>query len=266
VTHKAAAYTIGVIGTGSMGSALVRGLSAGLPASTQFQVFDKDPEQARALASLDGSRITQVTELADLVTACDPVVISVKPQDMDSLLCSVAGYLRPGKAVISTAAGVTLARLRNGAGASPKLYRIMPNLAVAVGEGVVALASEDGTDGATVEGLRSLLSCLGSVEILSEEYFDAVTAVSGSGPAFLALVLEALEDGAVPSGLARSVARVFVRQTALGTARMLMDTPGSAAELKDKVTSPGGTTVAGLAVLEDRGVRGALLRAVPSAV
>ncbi|MHB9148605.1 MAG: pyrroline-5-carboxylate reductase [Thermoleophilia bacterium] len=265
MTHKAAAYTIGVIGTGSMGSALVRGLLAGSPAQTVFQVFDKDPEQARALASFDESRITFVSELADLVAACDPVIISVKPQDMDPLLRSVAEYLIPGKMVISTAAGVTLERLRNGAGMSPKLYRIMPNLAVALGEGVVALAPEDGTDKAALEGVRSLLSCLGSVEILREEYFDAVTAVAGSGPAFLAVVLEALEDGAVRSGLARSVARVFVRQTALGTARMLMDMPGSAAELKDKVTSPGGTTIAGLGILEDRGVRGALLRAVEAA-
>lgn len=265
MTHKAATYTIGVIGTGSMGSALVRGLLAGSLPETVFQVFDKDPERARALASLDESRITCVPELAAVVTACDPVIISVKPQDMDSLLRSVAGYLTPGKMVISTAAGVTLARLRNGVGVSPKLYRIMPNLAVAVGEGVVALAPEDGTDKGALERVRSLFSCLGSVEILSEEYFDAVTAVAGSGPGFLAVVFEALEDGAVRSGLARSVARVFVRQTALGTARMLMDMPGSAAELKDKVTSPGGTTIAGLGILEDRGVRGALIRAVEAA-
>jgi len=266
VTEKAAIHTIGVIGTGSMGTALVRGLLAGTPARTVFQVFDREPEQARALAALDGSRITHVSELAELVTGSDPVIISVKPQDMDSLLRSISGYLRPGKVVVSTAAGVTLARLRNGVGASAKLYRIMPNLAVAIGEGVVALAPEDVSDGgAAVKGLRSLLSCLGSVEVLPEEYFDAVTAVAASGPAFLALVLEALEDGAVRSGLPRGVSRVFVRQMALGTADLLMDVPGSSAELKDRVSSPGGTAIAGLAVLEDRGVRGALLRAVEAA-
>jgi pyrroline-5-carboxylate reductase len=134
-----------------------------------------------------------------------------------------------------------------------------------VGEGVVALAAEDDADAAATGELLSLFSCLGSSEVLSERYFDAVTAVSGSGPAFLAVVLEALEDGAVRSGLPRDVARVFVRQTAMGTARMLMGTPGSAADLKDRVSSPGGTTMAGLAVLEDQGVRGALLRAVEAA-
>jgi pyrroline-5-carboxylate reductase len=265
VNDTASITTIGVIGTGSMGGALVRGLLAGAPAHPRFQVFDKDPEQARSLALLDESRVTHVADLAYLVSTSDLVVVSVKPQDMDSLLREISDYLQPGKMVVSTAAGVTLARLRTGVGESPRLYRIMPNLAVAVREGVVALAPEDAADTAAVEELESLLSCLGSVEVLPEQYFDVVTAVAGSGPGFLAVVLEALEDGAVRSGLPRNVARVFVRQTAMGTARMLMDLPGSAAELKDRVSSPGGTTMAGLAILEDRGVRGALLRAVEAA-
>ncbi len=167
--------------------------------------------------------------------------------------------------VVSTAAGVTLERLRAALGPEATLYRIMPNLAVAVREGVVALAAEADADQASTAELLSLFSCLGSAQVLAEHYFDVVTAVSGSGPAFLAVVLEALEDGAVRSGLPRDVARVFVRQMATGTARMLMDTPGSAADLKDMVSSPGGTTMAGLAVLEDQGVRGALLRAVEAA-
>jgi pyrroline-5-carboxylate reductase len=266
VTDTASINTIGVIGTGNMGGALVRGLLAGAPAHIRFRVFDKDRERARSLASIDESRVSDVAGLEELVSATDLVVISIKPQDMDSVLRAISGLLKPGTMVVSTAAGVTLERLRAGAGTAPKLYRIMPNLAVAVREGVVALAPEDDEADTRATGeLLSLFSCLGSVEVLAEQYFDVVTAVAGSGPGFLAVVLEALEDGAVRAGLPRDVARVFVRQTAMGTARMLMDTQGSAAELKDRVSSPGGTTMAGLAVLEDQGVRGALLRAVEAA-
>jgi pyrroline-5-carboxylate reductase len=150
-------------------------------------------------------------------------------------------------------------------GSRPALYRIMPNLAVAIGEGVVALAPDDEEDIGRAEEMKELLSCLGTVEILPERYFDVVTAVAGSGPGFLAVVIEGLEDGAVRSGLSREVARAFVRQTALGAALLLMESTASAAELKDRVSSPGGTTIAGLAVLEDRGVRGALVRAVEAA-
>lgn len=265
MTNRAAINTIGVIGTGNMGGALVRGLLAGAPAHIRFRVFDADPERVHSLVSLDGSRVSAAAGLEEIGSACDLVVVSVKPQDIDSVLFAISEHLQPGTMVVSTAAGVTLERLRAALGSEAKLYRIMPNLAVAVGEGVVALAPEDDADTAATGELLSLFSCLGSSEVLSERYFDVVTAVSGSGPAFLAVVLEALEDGAVRSGLPRDVARVFVRQTAMGTARMLMGTPGSAADLKDRVSSPGGTTMAGLAVLEDQGVRGALLRAVEAA-
>jgi pyrroline-5-carboxylate reductase len=141
----------------------------------------------------------------------------------------------------------------------------MPNLGVELGEGVVAISHEPGIAPEAVDSVQALLDCLGVVEVLPEDMFDAVTAVSGSSIAFLALALEGMEDGAVRVGMPRSTARSFVRQTALATALLLQRYPGSAADIKDQVSSPGGTTIAGLAVLEDKGVRGAFLRAIGEA-
>lgn len=262
--------TIGVIGAGNMGGALVRGLLAGSPPGSAFLVSDAYHERAVELAGCDPARISALLDPVALAEESDLLIVSVKPQDMTPLLQSLSGAIRPGSPLVSTAAGVTLARLREAAGPAPAVFRIMPNLAVSIGAGVVALAGEttpdpDGTAARHLEGLRSLFASLGVVEVLDEALFDVVTAVTGSGPGFLAVVFEALEDGAVRAGLPRPIARAFVRQTAVGTGLLLQQETGSAAHLKDRVSSPGGTTIAGLAVLEDRGVRGALLRAVEAA-
>jgi pyrroline-5-carboxylate reductase len=130
---------------------------------------------------------------------------------------------------------------------------------------VVAISTEPETPSEVVDSVQALFEPLGVVEVMSEEMFDAVTAVSGSSIAFLALALEGMEDGAVRVGMPRSTARAFVRQTALAASLLLQRYPGSAADIKDQVSSPGGTTIAGLAVLEDRGVRGAFVRAIEEA-
>jgi pyrroline-5-carboxylate reductase len=261
---------IGVIGVGNLGTALVAGwLRPGAqPAGglrLPLTLYDKDPVRTGSLVAAFGERVQVADSVERLLEAVDVVVVSVKPQDVDHVLTHVGAEARPTQSVVSTAAGAGLGRLRASLGAGPALYRIMPNLAVALGEGVIALAPESGTPPERSAAVKALFALLGAVELLSEELFDVVTAVGGSGPGFLALVLEALEDGAVQGGLPRTVARRFVRQMARGTAGLLLDDPGSAAVLKDRVSSPGGTTIAGLAVLEDRGVRGALLRAVEAA-
>ena len=139
------------------------------------------------------------------------------------------------------------------AGPRPSVFRLMPNLGVELGEGVLALSTEQGTSPAVTRSVRTLFEDLGFVELLPEELFDAVTAASGSSIAFLALALEGMEDGAVKVGMPREFARAFVRQTALATSLLLQRYPGSAADIRDQVSSPGGTTIAGLAVLEDQG-------------
>jgi pyrroline-5-carboxylate reductase len=258
---------IALIGVGNMGSALVRGFLRDRSVA-RMVVYDR--EQARvdslvgALAD-DAGRVVPVASVQEAVRDAEVILLSVKPGDVPAALQAVGAGLGDGRSVVSTAAGVTLERLRADLEAPCALFRVMPNLAVAYGEGVVALAPEEGTPPEAVARVEHLLAVLGLVKVLSEHHFDAATALTGSGPGFLALVLEGLEDGGVQAGLPRDVARAFVQQTALGAALLLREESLSAATLKDRVSSPGGTTIAGLAILEDRGVRGALLRAVQAA-
>lgn len=260
---------IGIIGVGNLGSALVRGWlrtdAPGAGPPPQLVLFDADGQRVAALARESGARVGVGESAAGVAAAVGTVVLAVKPQDLEALLADVAPSVDADTVVISTAAGVNLAALRAGLGPAPRLFRMMPNLAVAAGAGVVALAPESGTADESVRRVAGLLEPLGLVEVLPERHFDAVTAVTGSGPGFVSLVVEGLEDGAVQAGLPRGVARRFVRQMLSGTAALLAGDGSSAADLKDAVASPGGTTIAGLAVLEERAVRGALIRAVEAA-
>jgi pyrroline-5-carboxylate reductase len=259
---------IGIIGVGNLGSSLARAwlCADDRPLAGQvLLVFDTDPARLRAVEAEHEGRVAVERSPADLASKAEFVVLAVKPQDMDTVLEGVAGAVDPHTVVVSVAAGVGLDRLRAGLGPQALLFRAMPNLAVAKGLGVVAVAPEPGVSDERVRQVTSLLAPMGLVELLPERLFDAVTAVTGSGPGFLALVLEGLEDGAVSAGLPRAVARRFVRQMAVGTAALLAESGDSAAALKDAVASPGGTTIAGLGELEDRGVRGAVMRSVEAA-
>jgi pyrroline-5-carboxylate reductase len=243
-----------------MGSAIVRGwLKAGVGG---MQAYDQDPSRTRILAEAVGPEL-QVVAALDEITAAE-IVVSVKPQDMERVLKELAPGLDAGHLVVSTAAGVSLSRLRERLGQGPALARIMPNLAVGIGEGVIAVAMEDSTHTAE-DRVLDLVTPLGHVELLPESLFNAVTALTASGPGLLALVLEGLEDGGVRVGLPRQVARTFTQKMALGTLRLLLEEDTTPTALKERVASAGGTTIAGLGVLEDRGVRGALLRAVEAA-
>lgn len=249
-----------------MGRALLEGwLLPGQPVRS-LRVYDKDPERARAAADAGGGAVIAVGAAREATGGADAVVVAVKPQDVEGALSALEGAVGPEQLVVSVAAGVSLERLRALLGPGPGLVRIMPNLAVSLGDGVVAVAPEPGMPAERVESAAALFAGMGVVEVLPEDLFNAVTAVTGSGPGFLALLLEGLEDGAVRVGMPRAVARRFVRQMALGTSRLLAADEGSAAALKDRVSSPAGTTTAGLVVLEERAVRGALIRAVEAAV
>ncbi|HEY5528433.1 MAG TPA: pyrroline-5-carboxylate reductase [Thermoleophilia bacterium] len=255
--------TIGVVGTGNMGSALVKGwMRAPLP-GVEIVVYDKIEESARHLAS--GVSVLAVGSLEELARRAEVIVVVVKPKDTGEVLASLSQVLRPDQVVVSSAAGLGLSRLRALLGPGPALFRMMPNLGVQLGAGVVTLCAEPAATSEDVGRVRALFECMGIVEVLPEGMLNAVTAVAGSSIGFLALALEGIEDGAVRVGMPRKTARTFVRQTALATAQLLVLQPGSAAELKDQVASPGGTTIAGLAVLEDQGVRGAFLRAIEAA-
>lgn len=252
--------TIGVMGVGNMGAALVRGWSHASDAELSLLIYDVAQERMEALLGLDGVEAASSPE--ELAKQADVILLVVKPKEMGRVIERLRAYLTAGKAVVSCAAGVTLDTVRAGLGDGPSVYRIMPNLGVELGQGVIAVATEALGDSAMDRQVVQLFEPLGLVKVLPEDMFDAVTAVSGSSPAFLALVLEGMEDGAVRAGMDRPTARAFLRQTAVAACLLLQKETGSAADLKDQVSSPGGTTMAGLAVLEDRGVRGAFLRAI----
>ena len=255
-------YELGVIGAGAMGSALLRAFvrSEALAASSVV-VADVRPGPLKALAEETGVRAT--ADNAEVTASAQTILLAVKPQVLEAVLAPLT--FTPQQLVISIAAGVTLARLEALTGPSQPLVRVMPNILATVGEAASAYV---GNDCATPEHLalvHRLLSSVGTAVAVEEKLMDAVTGLSGSGPAFVATFLEALIDGGVAAGLPRAEASKLAAQTVLGAGRWLLETGGSPANLKDLVTSPGGTTIAGLRALEKSGLRSATIEAVVAA-
>jgi pyrroline-5-carboxylate reductase len=253
-----------LIGAGRMATALAKGmLSAGLFQVRQLAASDPSPAAAKAFHEATGVAVAKTNLQA--VAGADVVLLAVKPQHVAEVLHDLRGDASGGKLVVSIAAGVTLATLAEGLGPRARLVRVMPNTPCLVSEGASAYclgpgATED--DGRLVE---RLLSSVGQVHRVPESLLDAVTGLSGSGPAFVCLFIEALSDGGVKMGLPRSVALALAAQTVKGAAAMVLATGEHPAVLKDQVASPGGTTIAGLHALESGGFRAAVLSAVEAA-
>jgi pyrroline-5-carboxylate reductase len=257
------AVTIGVIGTGNMGSALVRGWSRVSAPGARLLVWDKIPSAVQRLGECEG--VVPADSPAQLVAEAEFVVVVVKPKDAEELLRSIAPLFREGQTVISSMAGVELEQIRRASGPRPVLFRVMPNLGVEVGAGMVAVSAEPGADPDVQQRVVDLFAALGSAVVVPESMLDTVTAVSGTGPALLALAMEGLEDGGVAAGLPRSSARVFARAAMLGAARMLVAGDGPAEELLRRLELPSDALRAGVGVLEERGVRAAFMEAVEAA-
>ncbi len=255
--------TIGVVGTGNMGSALVKGWLRSDEVGVRLVVWDKVEAAARRLVT--PGRVSTARSLGDLVAQVEVVLVVVKPKDAPEVLGAIGPLLREDQSVISSMAGVTLERIREILGTGPSLFRVMPNLGVELGAGVIAIASEPVTPATEVEAALELFAGLGVVEPVPESMFDAVTAVAGSGPAFLALAVEGLEDGAVAAGLPRITARRLVRHSALATARLLPLHSDSPAELGEHLASVS-MERAGVDLLEERAVREAFRQAIEAAV
>ena len=193
---------------------------------------------------------------------CSLVLVTVADERLPAAIGALRPFVGASAAVVSTSMAIPLHVLRSMIGPGPALFRAVIPLGAEPGEGVVALAPEQGTSPEAVEDVRSALSLIGAVETVAEDALDAVAALALGGACFLAEALQGLEEGAVRDGLPRGTARAFAHQTALATALLLRSHAGSPADLKDQVASPGGTTIAALATLEDAGVRGAYIRAV----
>ncbi len=252
---------IAFLGSGNMAEALVKGLlGAGTAAEEEILCAEPRAERREDLRKRYGVEVTQ-----DNVAAAERaaiVVLSVKPQTMDALLDEIAPAIDHQKLVISIAAGVPIAVIARKLGAGVRIIRTMPNTPALVGAGATALARGAHATEADLEQALALFEAVGTAVVVDEPLLDAVTGLSGSGPAFVFLVIEALADGGVKVGLTRQAAMALAAQTVMGAAKLVLETGEHPGRLKDMVTSPGGTAIAGVHALETGGLRSALIAAV----
>jgi pyrroline-5-carboxylate reductase len=255
---------VGFLGAGNMGEAIIKGLlQTGLVPASALAATDVRPDRLRQLADQYGIRAAASNR--DLVAQSDVVILAVKPQIMGAVLREIAGAVDRGRLLISMAAGVPVVALREGLGKPARLIRVMPNTPALVLEGVTAIARAEGLEAGDLELAQELFGAVGRAVVLDEDALDAVTGLSGSGPAYVAIVIESLADGGVKMGLDRATAMILAAQTVLGSARLILETGMHPGQLKDMVSSPGGTTIAGIAALEEGGVRRTFIGAVEHA-
>jgi pyrroline-5-carboxylate reductase len=255
---------IGFIGGGNMGEALVKGLlNAGIVTPAQLLVHDASPARQDYLVQHYAVRPSPTN--AGLAEACNLIILAVKPQNMAAVLAEIGGHLGHRPLIISIAAGVPLAALAAPLPENLPVIRVMPNTPALVLQGASALARGTHVSDQHMQLAIALFKAVGTVVEVEEKWMDAVTGLSGSGPGYFLLLLESFIDAGVQVGLPRPVARELVVQTALGTARMLQETGKHPAELKDLITSPGGTTIRGLQTMEEYAVRAAIMAAVEAA-
>jgi pyrroline-5-carboxylate reductase len=255
---------IGFIGAGRMATALAHGfLGAGLAQRDNLLASDPAPAAAEQFAKAIECRT--VGDNREVASQCDVLFLAVKPQHISDALATLRETVHSRHLVISIAAGVTCARILREIGDAPRLVRVMPNTPCLVGHGASAYCLGPKATPADGELVAELLSSVGRAFEVSESLLDAVTGLSGSGPAYVYQVIEALSDGGVRMGLPRDVATALAAQTVRGAAEMVIATGQHPAVLKDQVTSPGGTTIAGLQALEAGGLRSTLMAAVEAA-
>ena len=252
---------LGFVGTGNMGRALIEGLVGQLPAG-QITAADIRPE---ALAGLSALGVHTSTDSADAVRDQDLVVLVLKPQVAAPVLKALATHFNTQQVVVSLMAGVSTARLEELLPAQMPVVRVMPQTLVKVRGAACALCAGRTASAEQMAQVRSLFNLVGTTVEVAESLMDAVTGLSGSGPAWAYTVIEALTDGGVRAGLPRETALTLAAQTLLGAARLVLESGEHPAVLRDQVTSPGGTTAAGLHKLEEKGLRDALISAVLAA-
>jgi pyrroline-5-carboxylate reductase len=256
--------TLGFLGAGKMATALARGfIQAGLVTPKQVIASDPSPAARAAFAKETGAKTTPSNPEAAKFARV--LLLAVKPDHVAEALSEIREVFTPGHLLISIAAGVPLARLEAGLDAGARLIRVMPNTPALVGASATAFAPGKSARLEDAALAQKLFSAVGLVFQLKEPLLDAVTGLSGSGPAFVYLVIEGLSDGGVAAGLPRDVATRLAAQTLLGGARMVLETGLHPAALKDMVTSPGGTTIEGLHELEKGRLRATLISAVRAA-
>jgi pyrroline-5-carboxylate reductase len=256
--------TIGFVGGGNMAEALIRGLIRGGHVAPD-KVGASGPRTERMAELAAAYQIRTTIDNRAMAGESQILVLAVKPQILDRVVVEIAGHVQPDALVVSLAAGVPTAAIERRLPPGTRVVRSMPNTPALVGAGATAIAAGSHADKADLDAARFLFDAVGLTVVLEESQLDAVTGLSGSGPAYIFLILEALADAGVKVGLSRRTAQKLAAQTVMGSAKLLLDTDGHPGQLKDMVTSPGGTAIAGLHTLEQGGLRTTLINAVESA-
>jgi len=253
---------IAFIGGGNMAEALLKGLlGAGHPAA-EIRVGDPTDERRRMLAERYG--VSTTGDNREAAAGADVVLLAVKPATIPEVCRELAG-LAPDRLFVSVAAGVPTSKILRELGPGTRLVRVMPNTPALVGAGMAVLSPAGSATEEDLAAVRRIFGAVGRAVVLPETLMDAVTGLSGSGPAYVFVVIEALADGGVKAGLPRAEALTLAAQTVLGAAKLVIETGLHPGELKDRVASPGGTTIEGLHRLEEAGLRSALISAVTAA-
>ena len=254
---------LGIIGCGKMGSALVKGaIKENAIDGQKVMVIDLVPELAQKLSNDIGATVAKTND--DLIKNADAILLCVKPQDMISLTDSF-NKERSSKLFISIAAGIKIDDLEKSLKNDDRVIRVMPNTPAMIGQGASAQSKGKNATESDAEFVSKILNAVGiSIEV-PEKQLDAVTGLSGSGPAYIYTVIEALADGGVLVGLPKEKALTLAAKTVIGAAKMVMKSDEHPAKLRDQVASPGGTTIAGLAALESGKLRSTLIEAVKAA-
>ncbi len=255
---------IGFIGGGKMGEALVKGiLKANLSSTDKIIACDVDKKRCQILERDTGIKTTQVNK--KITSNSDVIILAVKPNVMGSILKEIKNDITPKHLVVSIAAGIPLNFIESVLNEDCRVVRVMPNTPCLVGETAAGYALGKNANRNDGKLVGQILNAVGKSFLLEEKHLDAVTGLSGSGPAFVYMVIEALTDGGVKMGLPRDVSTTLAAQTAFGAAKMVLEAGMHIGELKDFVTSPGGTTIEGIHALEKGGIRNALINAVEAA-
>jgi pyrroline-5-carboxylate reductase len=264
VARKSARKRIAFVGGGNMANALLRGLIE--TGSSPRDVTVAEPIAAKRAQLKRGYRVATTDSNSDAVSRADIVILAVKPQIIDEVLASIREAVARRHLVVSIAAGVKLRRIESALGSGARVVRVMPNTPALVGRGATVMCAGSSARKADVSAARAIFTAVGTVEVVDDErLMDAVTALSGSGPAYVYRFAEALVDAGARCGLAKGLAEQLAYETIAGAAEMLIRTGESPRALREAVSSPGGTTLAGLAALDDGGVYAAVVAGVAAA-